>query len=131
MLTSGDMVGRESNGRNGRADSSAKRASAAAGRLGVRIVEHETFANEVRVVVEHRSVEIQKTLLVDKNLGAFRPFVDLVAETRFLLPREGVTQPRASAALDPDAQTAILNALLGHQAADLACGSFRNLNHFS
>src|SRR4029453_15524824 len=81
------------------------------------------------VVVEHRSVEIQQALLVDEDLGAFRPLEDFVPQTRLPLPRERVAQPRTPAALDANAQAAIVDALLGHQRADLASRAFADLNH--
>src|SRR4029450_12190868 len=106
----------------------AKGAAAAARRLRVRVAEHETLADQIRVVVEHRAVEIQQALLVDVNLRAVRPFEYLVAETRLLLPRERVAQPRAAAALDADAQPALVDALLGHQRTDPARRNLGNLN---
>src|SRR5262249_28252736 len=103
--------------------------AASARRLRVGVVEHEAFRDEVRVVVEHRSVEIQQALLVDEDLGAFRPLESFVPQTRLPLPRERVAQPRTPAALDANAQSAIVDALLGHQRADLACRAFADLNH--
>src|SRR3989442_4618525 len=108
----------------------AKGTAAAARRLGVRVVEHEPLADHVRVVVEHRAVEIQQALLVDVDLRAVGPLEDFVAKTRLLLPRERVAQPRASAALHADAQSALVDALLGHQRAHLARRGFGDLNHF-
>src|SRR2546425_8667011 len=108
----------------------AKGAAAAARRLGVRVVEHEPLADHVRVVVEHRAVEIQQALLVDVDLRAVGSFEDFVAKPRLLLPRERVAQPRASAALHADAQSAVVDAQLGHQRADLAGCGFADLNHF-
>src|SRR5438128_10901623 len=75
--------------------SSPEGAAAAAGRLGVRIVEHEPFADHVRVVVEHRAVQVQETLLIDENLRALRPLEDCVAQPRLFLSRERVAQTRA------------------------------------
>src|SRR2546427_9338395 len=89
--------------------SGAERAPAAAGGLGVRIVEHEPLADQIRVVVEHCSVEKQQALAIDEDLRALRPFEHLVADTRLLLPREGVAQTRASAALHADAQTPLVD----------------------
>src|SRR5258707_8741853 len=106
----------------------AKGAAAAARRLRVGIVEYESLRDEVRVVVEHRAVEKQQALLVDVDLRAFRTFEHLVTQTRLPLPRERVAQPRTPAALHADAQSAVVDALLGHQGADLARGSLRNLN---
>src|SRR5262249_27782057 len=106
----------------------AKGAAAAARRLGVRVVEHEALADQIRVVVEHGAVQIQQALLVDVNLRAVRPLEHLVAETRLLLPREGVAQPRAAPALDSDTQSTVVDALLGHQRTDPACGNLGNLN---
>src|SRR5256712_3042695 len=108
----------------------AKGTAAAARRLGVRVVEHEPLADHVRVVVEHRAVEIQQALLVDVDLRAVGPLEDFVAKTRLLLPRERVAQPRAPAALHADAQSPLVDALLGHQRADLAGCGFADLNHF-
>src|SRR6185369_5228689 len=104
-------------------------ASAPARRLRIGVVEHEAFRDEVRVVVEHRAVEKQQALLVDEDLGAFRPLEYFVPQTRLPLPRERVAQPRTPAALDANAQAAIVDALLDHQRADLPCGAFADLNH--
>src|SRR5262245_55729198 len=98
----------------------AKGAAAAARRLGVRVVEHEPVADQVGVVVEHRAVEIQEALLVDIDLRAVGALEDLITQSRLLLPRERVAQPRASAALHADAQSSLVDALLGHQRANLA-----------
>src|ERR1019366_8806992 len=103
---------------------------AAAGALGVRIVEHEPLREHVRVVIEHRAVQKQQTLLVDVDLRALGTVEHLVARPRLLVPRERVAQPRAAAAFDADTQSALADALLGHQRADLARGGFSNLNHF-
>src|SRR5262245_2795527 len=104
-------------------------AAASARRLRVGVVEHEALRDEVRVVVEHCSVEIQQALLVDEDLGAFRPLEYFVPQTRLPLPRERVAQPRTPATLDANAQAAIVDALFGHQRADLARGAFADLNH--
>src|SRR5439155_8189044 len=107
----------------------AKGTAAAARRLCVRVVEHESLADHVRVVVEHGPVEIQQALLVDEELRALGSFEDLVAEPWLFLPRERIAQSRAAAAFHADAQSAVVDALLGHQRADLARGRLRNLNH--
>ena len=52
-----------------------------------------------------------------------------VAEARLFLPGKRVAQPGAPAALDADAQPAVVDALLGHQRADLASGALTDLNH--
>src|SRR6478672_660597 len=106
-------------------------AATTAGGLRIGVVEDKPFADQARVVVEHGSVQIEQALLVDENLRAFRPFEDFIAEPRFLLPGEGVAQPRAAAALDPDAQAAILDALLGHQGPDLLRRGLADFNHRS
>src|SRR6185295_17168564 len=87
------------------------------------------LADHVRVVVEHGAVEIEQALLVDVDLRAVGPFEDLIAEPGLLLPRERVAQPRAPAALHADAQPTFVDALLGHQRADLARGGLTDLNH--
>src|SRR5258707_169432 len=80
-------------------------AATAAGRFRVRVVEHEPFADQVRVVIEHRAVQKQQALLVDKDLRVLRPFKHLVTEARLPLPLERVAQARTAAALDADAQS--------------------------
>src|SRR5262245_13656161 len=107
----------------------AKGTAAAARRLRVRVVEHEPLADQIRVVVEHGAVEIQQALPVHVDLRAVRPLEHFVAETRLLLPREGVAQPGAAAALDADAQSAFVDALLGHQRPDPARRNLADLNH--
>src|SRR5262245_52773202 len=104
-------------------------AAAAARRFRIRVVEHETAADETRVVVEHGPVQEQQALPVDENPGAVRPFEHRVAETRLPLPGEGITQTRAAAALHADTQTALVEALPGHQRPDLACGRLSDLDH--
>src|SRR5688572_7769442 len=84
----------------GRADSGAEGTAAAAVRLGVRVVEDEAFAEQVRVVVERRSVEEQMALLVDVDLRPLGALENLVAHPRLALPGERVAQPGAAAALD-------------------------------
>src|SRR5262245_11049242 len=90
-------------------------APTAARGLRVRVVEDESLADQVRVVVEHRAVQKQQALLVHEDLGALGALEHLVAEPGLLLPCERVAQPRTAAALDADAQAAIVDALLGHQ----------------
>src|ERR1700730_8288588 len=51
---------------------SSEGATASAGRFGVRVVEDEALADQVRVVVEHRTVQKNQALLVDENLRAIR-----------------------------------------------------------
>src|SRR5580704_5133995 len=109
--------------------SGAKRAAAAAGRLRVRVIEHEALADQARVVVEDGAVQVQQALLVDEDLRAVRPFEDLVADAGLLLPGEGVAQARAPAPLDADAQPALVDALLGHQLPDRARRRLTNLDH--
>src|SRR6476660_7910052 len=65
-----------------------ERTAAAAGRLRVRVVEDESFADEIRVVVEHGPVQEEQALLVHKELGAFGPLEYLVAGPRDFFPRE-------------------------------------------
>src|SRR4051812_26797409 len=89
--------------------SGSERAATAAGRLGVRVVEHETLADQVRVVVEHGPVQVQQALSVDEDLRALGTLEHLVAEPRLPFPREGVAQPRAAAALDADTQPALVD----------------------
>src|SRR5712691_8526808 len=109
--------------------SGAKRAAAAAGRFRVRVVEDEPLADQARVVVEDGPVQVQQALLVDEDLRALWPFEDLVADAGLLLPGEGVAQARAAAPLDPDAQPALVDALLGHQLPDRARGRLAYLDH--
>src|SRR5215213_6366840 len=109
--------------------SSSEGAATAAGRFGVRVVEHETLADEIRVVVEHRAVQKQKALLVDEKLRSLRPLEHFIAQTGLSLPGKRIAQPGTSAALDADAQSAVADALLGHQRANLARGNFADLNH--
>src|SRR5215831_4866027 len=108
---------------------SPERAAATAGGLGVRVVEDESLADEIRVVVQHGTVQEQQAFPVDEDLRAFRTLEDLVAGPRCPLPRERVAQARAAAALHADAQPALVDALFGHQRANLASGGVRNLNH--
>src|ERR1051326_3148007 len=82
-----------------------KRASTAARRLRVRVVEHEALGDQIRVVVEDGPVQIDQALLVDEDLRVLGPFEHFVAEARLLLPRKRVAQARAAAALDADAHT--------------------------
>src|SRR6188508_1573500 len=110
---------------------SAERTAATAGRLRVRSVEAEAFAKQAGVVLEHRAVQVQETLLVDENFCAVGPLEDFVAEPRLSLPREGVAQARAAAAFHADPQTAVGDALLGHQRANLLRRGVRNLDHLS
>src|SRR5213594_4689780 len=104
-------------------------ASTAAGRFRVRIVEHEPFADHVRVVIEHGAVQKQKALLVDVNRRAFRPLEHFIAQARLLLPGKRIAQPRTPAALHADAQSALVEALPGHQRADLARRALADLDH--
>src|SRR5262245_12050992 len=108
--------------------SRAEGTAAAAGLLRVRVVEHEALRKERGVVVERRAVQEEIALLVHENLGAVT-FEDLVTETGHLLPGKGVAQARAATALDTDTQTAIADALLGHQRLDLVRRGIGNLNH--
>src|SRR5262249_5316929 len=114
----------------GRSDGSGSEGTAAAaGRLGVRVVEHEPLADHVRVVVEHRAVEVEQALPVDEDLRAPGTFEHLITQARLPLPCEGIAQPRAAPALDADAQPTLVDALLGHQRADPARRGLGNLNH--
>src|SRR5216684_3056074 len=108
----------------------AKRAAAAAVRLRIRVVEDEAFADQAHVVIKDGAVQVQQALLVDVDLGPRRPFEDFITETRVLLPRKGIAQARAPAAFDANAQPAVVNALLGHQRADLARRRLCDLDHF-
>ena len=54
-----------------------------------------------------------------------------VAKTRLTLPGKRVAQARTAAALDANAESAIVDALLGHQGANFASGDFTDLNHGS
>src|SRR5262245_7125143 len=98
----------------GEGGSRAEGAAATAGLLRVRVVEHEPLGQKRCVVVERGALEEQVALLVDKDLRAIA-FEDLVASTGLLLPGERIAQPRATAAFDADTETAIGDALLGHQ----------------
>src|SRR5262245_21826491 len=108
--------------------SGAERTPAAARGLRVRVVEDEPFADQARVVVEHGAVQIQQALLVDVQLRAFRSLEHFVAEARLLLPREGVAEARATAALYSHAQTSVVDALLGHQGPDLPRRGFADFD---
>src|SRR5262249_17116513 len=108
-----------------------KRASTATRRLRVRVVEHEALGDQIRVEVEDRAVQIEQALLVDEDPRILRPFEHFVAEARLLLPREGVAEARAPAALDADAESALVEALPGHQRLDLVSGDIGDLNHDS
>src|SRR5262245_9422452 len=72
--------------------SCAERASAAAGRLRVRVVEHEPLGQQSGVVVERRPVEKEQALAIDENPGAFRTLEHLVAGARLALPTERIAQ---------------------------------------
>src|SRR5207253_4595358 len=76
-----------------------------------------------------RAVQEQQALLVDEDFRAVGSFEDFVAEPRLFLPRKGVAQARAAAAFDADAQSALADALLGHQRPDLARRALADLNH--
>src|SRR5258708_31963566 len=99
-----------------------ERAAAAAGRFGVRVVEDEPFADQVRVVVEHGAVQKEQALFVDVNLRAGRPLELFISQPRLPLPGKRIAQPGAPATFDADAQSTLVDALLGHQRADLARG---------
>src|SRR5436190_5325001 len=77
-----------------------KRASTAARRLRVRVVEHEALGDQIRVVVEDRAVQKQQALPVDVDPGVLRALEHFVAEAGLLFPGEGVAQARPAAALD-------------------------------
>src|SRR5262249_22929276 len=109
--------------------SGSERAATAAGGLRVRVVEHESLADQIRVVVENRPVQIQQALLVDVNLRALRALEDFVAQPRLLVPGERVAQPGTAAALDAYAKSALVDALPGHQRPDLLRGHLGNLYH--
>src|SRR4030095_2349971 len=109
--------------------SRAEGTAAAAGLLRVRVVEDEALRKERGVVVERRALEEEKALLVHENLGAVT-FEDFVAETGHLLPGKGVAQARAATALDTDTETAIADALFGHQRFDLVRRRVSDLNRF-
>src|SRR5439155_22038322 len=97
----------------------------------VRVVENESLAHEIGVVVENRTVQVQQALLVDKQLGPIRSLEHFVAETGLLLPGKGVAQARAPTAFDAYAQPTVVDALLGHQRPDPARRNLRDLDHFS
>src|SRR5206468_5184864 len=107
----------------------AEGASTAAGHLRVGVLEHESPGDEIRVVIQHRAIQVQQAFPVDVQFRPERSLEHLVAQTGLLLPRKDVAQSRTAAALDADAQPAIVDALAGHQGADLARGGFRDLNH--
>src|SRR5262249_12397019 len=100
-----------------------------AGRLRVRVVEHEALADEVRVVVENRPVQIKQALLVDEELRPGRALEHFISQPRLPLPRKRVAEARAAAALDANAQSALVDALLGHQRPNLLRGDVADLNH--
>src|SRR5438552_5708826 len=107
----------------------AEGAATAAGRFRVGVLEHESPGDEICVVLQHRAVQIQQAFFIDVQFRPERSLEHLVAQPGLLLPRKDVAQSRAATALDADAQPAIVDALIGHQGADLARGGFRDLNH--
>src|SRR6266850_5555143 len=109
--------------------SCAERASTAARRFRVRVVEDESLAEKLGVVVERGPVQKKMALLVDEDLRALRPLEHLVAEARLALPGEGVAETRAAAALHAHTKAAFADALLGHQRPDFLRGSLGYLNH--
>src|SRR6266516_264222 len=68
---------------------------ASARTLRVRVVEDEALADQGRVVVEDRAVQIQQAFPVDENLRARRTLEHLVAEPRLFFPRKRVAQSGA------------------------------------
>src|SRR5262245_22363617 len=108
--------------------SRAEGTTAAAGLLRVRVVEHEALREERGVVIEGRALQEEIALLIHENLGAVT-FEDFVAETGHLLPGKGVAQARAATALHTDTETAVADALLGHQRFDLVRRSVGDLDH--
>src|SRR5262245_14017230 len=91
--------------------SGSERAATAAGGLGVRVVEHEPLADQIRVVVEHRPVQIEQALLVDVDLRALGTLEHLVAQARLLVPGERVAQSGTAATFDAHAKPALVDAL--------------------
>src|SRR5262249_35101859 len=99
--------------------------------LGIRVVEHEPFAQQRRVVIERGAVQKQIAFAVDKDLRAFRTLEDLVAEPRLTLPGECVAEAGAAAAFHAYTKTAVGDALLGHQRLDLFRRGLADLDHVS
>src|SRR4030095_10100660 len=90
-----------------KADASrAEGATATAGLLRVRVVEHEPLGQKRCVVVECGALQEQIALLVHEDLGAVA-LEDLVARPRFFFPRERVAQSGTAAALHADTKTTI------------------------
>src|SRR5215813_5763643 len=112
----------------GEGGSRAERAAAAACLLRVRIVEHETPRQQRSVVVERRAVQEQQALAIDVDLRAVL-LEDLIANPRLLLPGERVAQARTAAALHAHTETALVDALFGHQRLDLLRSGLADLNH--
>src|SRR5258706_568166 len=79
--------------------------AAAAGRLRIRVVEHEALRKKCGVVVQRRAVEEQQALPVDEDLRAVRPLEDLVAQPRLAVPRERVAETGAPTALHAHTKT--------------------------
>src|SRR5437867_11980569 len=107
-----------------------ERGSAAAGRLGVRILETEAGAVEAVGEVEGHPVEEQVALAIDENAHALL-LVDLVLPRGLLLERQLVRHAGAAASHDRDPEAVVEEALLLHDRLDLIGRLVRDVNHRS
>src|SRR3989338_3379536 len=111
--------------------SGAKGGAAAAGLLGVGVVELKPAAHEAVLEVDRHAVEVQMALRVDENFDSVL-LKDLVVLLRGrLIEGEDVRHPRAAAALDPNAQAEIGLLLLGDELFHLLRCRRCECNHWS
>src|SRR5579872_2740720 len=109
----------------------AERRSAAAAALGVRVVEDETLADEARVVIERRPVEVREALRIHVDARALGAVEHVIAVTRARFPGERIAEPGTAAGLDPDPETAARDALFGRHLSNECCGVLTDLQHGS
>src|SRR5829696_7058299 len=97
--------------------------------LGVRIIEDEPLADEARVVIERRPIDEPDALGIDEHLRSFRPFEHVVTVLGGRLPGKHVTQARAAASLDADAEAALREAVAHDHLVDEFAGVFADFDH--
>src|SRR5688500_8529249 len=106
-----------------------ERRAAAAGALGLRVVEGEALADQAGVVVEDGAVEELVALPVDGDARAFGALEHFVVVAGVGLPREHVAHPRAAAGLHADPQAAAGHALLVEQLSNLGIHVRADFDH--
>ena len=105
---------------------------AAAARFGcLGIHEYEALLHQRLLIIQGHAVQIDERLGVDENphIGEQE---DAVAFARLCVEADVIAQTRTAAALDAEAQAALLgrNAFLGHGSADFGQGFLGNENSF-